>query len=304
MRFDSPTYILFLAVVALVYWRLSHRGQNILLLGASYLFYAWWDWRFSALLAFSNVLNHRLALLISVSSSDSRRRLYLTSAVLTNLLILGVFKYCDFFISSLAAILTRCGIANLPSSSLQIVLPLAISFYTFQSLAYVIDVCRHRLLPATSTVNFALLVTLFPHLVAGPIQQPAYLLSQVERPRVMDSARLFGGLLLIVTGLFRKCVIANNCALIANAAFGGTLGPPNAALVLLGAYAFAWQVYADFSGYSNIARGSAQVLGFHFTVNFRQPYLALSIQEFWRRWHISLSTWLRDYLFLHICVFQ
>ena len=300
MRFDSPAYLVFLTVVVLVYWRLSHRGQNILLLGASYLFYAWWDWHFLALLVFSNVLNHHLALLLSVPLPRFRQRLYLTSAVMANLLILGIFKYYHFFVDSLIALLRVVGITHLPTSALHIVLPLAISFYTFQSLAYVIDVSRHRLPPAKNIINSALLVSLFPHLVAGPIQQPSYLLSQIEQPRTLDWERFFHGLMLIATGLFRKCVIANNCALIADAAFGGNLGSSNTALVLLGVYAYAWQIYADFSGYSDIARGSAQLLGFHFIVNFRQPYLALSVQDFWTRWHISLSTWLRDYLFLPI----
>jgi len=139
---------------------------------------------------------------------------------------------------------------------------------------------------------------LFPHLIAGPIQRPSHLLPQVQAPRMIDSHRFFGGCLLIASGLFRKCVIADNCSLLAEAAFGGKLGEPNLAVLAIGTYAFAWQIYGDFSGYSDIARGSAQLMGFHFMVNFRQPYLAVGIQDFWRRWHISLSTWLRDYLYI------
>ena len=154
---------------------------------------------------------------------------------------------------------------------------------------------RRLLEPAESLVDYALFITLFPHLIAGPIQRPSHLLPQVQRDRTFEASKVFDGLMLILEGLFRKVVIADNCALIANAAYGGNFGGPNLATVLLGTYAFAWQIYGDFSGYSSIARGSAQLLGFHFMVNFRQPYLAQSLQDFWRRWHISLSTWLRDY---------
>jgi D-alanyl-lipoteichoic acid acyltransferase DltB (MBOAT superfamily) len=152
--------------------------------------------------------------------------------------------------------------------------------------------------PAESLVDYALFITLFPHLIAGPIQRPSHLLPQVQKPRTFSSTHFFEGIMLILSGLFRKAVVADNCALIANAAFSGKLGEPNLPVVLLGAYAFAWQIYGDFSGYSDMARGSAQLLGFHFMVNFRQPYLSRSIQDFWRRWHISLSTWLRDYLYI------
>jgi D-alanyl-lipoteichoic acid acyltransferase DltB (MBOAT superfamily) len=183
---------------------------------------------------------------------------------------------------------------------LQWILPPGISFYTFQELAYIVDVYNRKLEPAESLVDYALFITLFPHLIAGPIQRPSHLLPQVQQPRTFVPQSVFDGLMLIASGLFRKCVIADNCALMADAAFSGKLGEPNLALVLLGSYAFAWQIYGDFSGYSDIARGSAQLMGFHFMVNFRQPYLATSLQDFWRRWHISLSTWLRDYLYIPI----
>ena len=155
-----------------------------------------------------------------------------------------------------------------------------------------------KLRRSRSLVDYALFISLFPHLIAGPIQRPSHLLPQVAKPRQLDMSRFFDGLMLIISGLFRKCVIADNCALLANAAFNGKLGEPSLAVLAIGAYAFAWQIYGDFSGYSDIARGSAQLMGFHFMVNFRQPYLAHSLQDFWRRWHISLSTWLRDYLYI------
>ncbi|PYT73024.1 MAG: membrane-bound O-acyltransferase family protein [Acidobacteria bacterium] len=173
-----------------------------------------------------------------------------------------------------------------------------ISFYTFQEVAYIVDVYHRKVEPAKSLVGYALFISLFPHLIAGPIQRPSHLLPQVQKERTWDPAKAFDGLILILEGLFRKVVIADNCALIANAVFAGNFGGPNTMTVLLGTYAFAWQIYGDFSGYSRIARGSAQLLGFHFMVNFRQPYFAESLQDFWRRWHISLSTWLRDYLYI------
>jgi len=195
----------------------------------------------------------------------------------------------------LAALL---GLKQIPVGVWRILLPPGISFYTFQEVAYIVDVYHRKVEPAKSLVDYALFISLFPHLIAGPIQRPSHLLPQVQSPRIWDPAKAFDGLVLILEGLFRKVVIADNCALIANAIFSGGFGGPNTMTVLLGTYAFAWQIYGDFSGYSSIARGSAQLFGFHFMVNFRQPYLAESLQDFWRRWHISLSTWLRDYLYI------
>jgi len=190
------------------------------------------------------------------------------------------------------------GIHHIPLPLIRVILPPGISFYTFQEVAYIVDVYKGRLEPAKSFLDYGLFISLFPHLIAGPIQRPGHLLPQVQKDRAFDADRFFDGLMLIFSGLVRKCVVADNCALLANAAFGGQFGPSNFWIVLIGTYAFAWQVYGDFSGYSDIARGSAQLLGFHFIVNFRQPYLSHRLQEFWRRWHISLSTWLRDYLYI------
>jgi D-alanyl-lipoteichoic acid acyltransferase DltB (MBOAT superfamily) len=215
-----------------------------------------------------------------------------------NFAILGIFKYFNFFADSFAGSLEALGIHHIPLPLIRVILPPGISFYTFQEVAYIVDVYKGRLEPAKSFFEYALFISLFPHLIAGPIQRPAHLLPQVQKERVFDADRFFDGMMLIFSGLVRKCVVADNCALLANAAFGGQLGPPNLWVVLIGTYAFAWQVYGDFSGYSDIARGSAQLLGFHFMVNFRQPYLAHRLQDFWRRWHISLSSWLRDYLYI------
>lgn len=297
MLFDTPVYFLFLAIVVVSYWRLSRRGQNVLLLGASYFFYGWWDWRFLGLILLSTVVDYFCARVIDRSDRPSRRRAALLISIALNLGFLGYFKYCNFFVDSFAALTDALGLP-VAKTTLQILLPPGISFYTFQSIAYIVDVYHRRLQPADSLVDYALFISLFPHLIAGPIQRPSHLLPQVQATRAFDTERFYDGLQLIAMGLFRKVVIADNCALLADAAFSGRLGEPNLAVVAIGAYAFAWQIYGDFSGYSDIARGSAQLLGFHFMVNFRQPYLATSLQDFWRRWHISLSTWLRDYLYI------
>ena len=298
MFFDTPVYVFFLTLVVLVYWRLAWRQQNIMLLAASYVFYGWWDPRFLVLIAASTIVDFFCARAIAASDEVGRRRALLTVSLLINFGFLGVFKYFNFFVDSFAATLQALGFQHTPTLVLRILLPPGISFYTFQEVAYIVDVYQGKLKPSRSLVDYALFISLFPHLIAGPIQRPSHLLPQVQAPRRFDPERFFDGLLLILCGLFRKTVIADNCALLADAAFSGRLGTPNLAAVAIGTYAFAWQIYGDFSGYSDIARGSAQLLGFHFMVNFRQPYLATSIQDFWRRWHISLSTWLRDYLYI------
>ncbi len=298
MLFDSPVYFLFLILVVSVYWKLGFRSQNIFLLAASYFFYGWWDWRFLLLMIASTVVDFFIARGLDSGMTPARRKQLLILSLIVNFGVLGIFKYFNFFIGSFKHGLALLGIGGLPDSFLQVVLPPGISFYTFQEVAYIVDVYKGRLRASDRFVDYALFISLFPHLVAGPIQRPSHLLPQVQRPRVWDPSQVFDGMLLIAEGLFRKCVIADNCALIANAAFNGKLGGPNLPVLLIGVYAFAWQIYGDFSAYSNIARGSAQLLGFHFMVNFRQPYLAESLQDFWHRWHISLSTWLRDYLYI------
>jgi D-alanyl-lipoteichoic acid acyltransferase DltB (MBOAT superfamily) len=298
MFFDTPVYIAFLTLVVLAYWRLSRRGQNYFLLAASYFFYGWWDWRFLILIAISTVVDFHCARVIHASQAAGRRQLLLALSLAVNLSFLGLFKYYNFFVDSGVQLLSALGITGVSPTLLAIVLPPGISFYTFQEVAYIVDVYHRRLKPASSLTDYALFISLFPHLIAGPIQRPSHLLPQVENDRTFDPSRFFDGLMLIVSGLFRKCVIADNCALLADAAFGGRLGDSSFWSLALGTYAFAWQIYGDFSGYTDIARGSAQLLGFHFMVNFRQPYLATSLQDFWRRWHISLSSWLRDYLYV------
>ena len=241
------------------------------------------------------VIGRKLA---TLDSPGQEKRALLILSLIVNFSFLGFFKYFNFFTQSFASLLTTFGFHNVPMSLLRILLPPGISFYTFQEVAYIVDIYKGKLEPADSLIDYALFISLFPHLIAGPIQRPSHLLPQVQRDRTLDWDKFFDGLMLILFGLFQKCVIADNCALIANATFNGSFGKATAPVVLLGTYAFAWQIYGDFAGYSNIARGAAQLMGFHFMVNFRQPYLAVTLQDFWRRWHISLSTWLRDYLYI------
>jgi alginate O-acetyltransferase complex protein AlgI len=295
--FDTPVYFAFLILVVLVYWRLNWRRQNVFLLAASYFFYGWWDWRFLLLMIASTTIDFIIAKRIDDITEPVKRRALLILSLMVNFSILGFFKYFNFFLDSTAHLLFALGVHNIPRGMLGILLPPGISFYTFQEVAYIVDVYKGRIKASRNFVEYGLFISLFPHLIAGPIQRPSHLLPQVQSPRKFQQPAFQDGCMLILMGLFRKCVIADNCANLANLAFSGGLGK-NGWAVLIGVYAFAWQIYGDFSGYSDIARGSAQLLGFHFMVNFRQPYLAVSVQDFWRRWHISLSTWLRDYLYI------
>ena len=298
MFFDTPIYGIFLTLVVLAYWQFRRRGQNVLLLGASYVFYGWWDVRFLGLILASTIVDFFCARFIARSENPHKRKALVTLSICVNLGFLGYFKYFNFFVDSFASVAHAIGMPEPAIALLQVALPPGISFYTFQELAYIVDVYQRKLEPAESFLDYALFISLFPHLIAGPIQRPSHLLPQVQKERRFDSESFYNGIILILSGLFRKCVVADSCAMIANRAFGGELGIPGFASTVLGVYAFAWQIYGDFSGYSDIARGSAQLMGFHFMVNFRQPYLSTSLQDFWRRWHISLSTWLRDYLYI------
>jgi len=294
--FDSPIYFLFLIVVVLVYWRLPWRTQNWMLLAASYFFYGWWDWRFLGLMMLSTTLDYFIAFRIAGAEDPGRRKKFLILSLVLNFTFLGFFKYFNFFVDSFVAASANLGV-HVSAPLLRVLLPPGISFYTFQEVAYIVDVYRRKETPARNFVDYALFVSLFPHLIAGHIQRPSHLLNQVQRPRSLNAAEFFDGVMLIVFGLFRKCVLADNFAIVANLAFDGGLGHGFYPTVI-GATAFAFQIYGDFSGYTDLARGSAKLLGFHFVVNFRRPYLAVSLQHFWRRWHISLSTWLRDYLYI------
>jgi D-alanyl-lipoteichoic acid acyltransferase DltB (MBOAT superfamily) len=297
LLFDSPVYFVFLLCIVLVYWRLNWRRQNIFLLVASYFFYGWWDWRFLGLMMLSTTLDYFIGQSIADLQDPRRRKQLFILSLTLNFTFLGVFKYFNFFVDSLASTLATLGFHHLPLPLLRVILPPGISFYTFQEVAYIVDVYYGKQQPSRSFIDYGLFVSLFPHLIAGPIQRPGHLLGQVQKPRAFDPVMFFDGLMLIALGLFRKCVFADNFAVVANAAFDGRLGHHFVATAI-GAVAFGFQIYGDFSGYSDLARGSAQLLGFHFVVNFRRPYLAVTLQDFWRRWHISLSTWLRDYLYI------
>jgi len=276
MLFDTPIFIVFLVSVVAAYWCLKFRDQNRFLLVASYFFYGWWDWRFLCLMIASTLIDYLIAIKIEDTQDRRVRRAFLVLSLVVNFSILGFFKYFNFFVDSAAGALSLLGIhGSVPL--LRIILPPGISFYTFQEVAYIVDVYYEKLPASRSFLDYGLFISLFPHLIAGPIQRPSHLLPQVQKPREWDSGKAFSGMLLILEGLFRKCVIADNCALIANAAFGGSLGKPSLPVTLLGMYAFAWQIYGDFSGYSSIARGCAQLMGFqgHFEVAVRlEPFAA------------------------------
>jgi len=295
LLFDSLAFSIFFAVVLALYIPAPQPIQNRLLLAASYLFYAAWDWRFLGLLLFSTVTDWGLAL--RMAGSDERgRRLLLLCSVMVNLGLLGAFKYWNFFLGSLRALLTRVGV-GMPDFVFEVILPVGISFYTFQSLSYTVDVYRGRLAPTRNLVDFALFVSFFPQLVAGPIERAERLLPQIASPRRLSWARAGSGTALALWGLYKKVVIADNLAPLVGEVFApGAV--PTGAEVLVAAYAFAAQIYCDFSGYSDIARGTARILGFDLMLNFDRPYWASRPSEFWRRWHISLSSWLRDYLYI------
>ncbi len=296
MHFTSPEFLIFLPVVLCAYYVLSRRAQNAWLLAASYFFYGWWDWRFCSLLALSTVVDYTCALRIEAATADRARRRWLLASLCANLGILGFFKYFNFFADSAAALLAALGFQpHLPV--LRVVLPVGISFYTFQTMSYTIDVYRRNLAPTRSFLDFALFVSFFPQLVAGPIERATNLLRQFAAPRTVTRPMLESGCFLVLVGFFRKLVIADGVAPIVDSAFADTAAAGWGTL-LCGALAFSLQIYGDFAGYSDIARGISRLLGIELMVNFRQPYLSRSITEFWRRWHISLSSWLRDYLYI------
>ncbi len=297
MTFNSLQYAAFFALVLLIYWRLPRRGQNALLLVASYVFYAAFDYRFLGLLLISTGLDYWFGLSISRSGDDRIRRRWLFASLGVNLGILGFFKYYDFFADSAAQMLLRVGLDVHPPL-FRILLPIGISFYTFHGISYVFDVYRRHIEPSRSLLDYAVFVAFFPQLVAGPIGRAHLQLPQFGRDRIRPTReRVVESLVLILTGLFKKVVIADGVAAVVSGGF--TFASEASALTLLfTAWGFALQIYGDFSGYTDIARGSAWLLGIELPINFRQPYLSRNITEFWRRWHVSLSNWLRDYLYI------
>jgi D-alanyl-lipoteichoic acid acyltransferase DltB (MBOAT superfamily) len=306
MWFNSFTFLAFFAVVVLVHAGLGHRLRNRWLLICSYFFYGCWDWRFLGLILFTTAFEFVSAKAISQSPSAATRKAWVTASLVVELTILGTFKYLGFFVTELHQLLASLGWADPAPWTLSIILPVGISFFTFQALSYTLDVYRRQTVATHDFLDFALYISFFPQLVAGPIERSTHLLPQVQQPRPrLDQQRFRTGLYHVITGFFKKIVIADNMAWLSNHVFASGLGgdggnalPLNGLEVLLGVYAFAFQIYGDFSGYSSIAIGIATWLGFDLMENFRRPYFATSPTTFWSRWHISLSTWLRDYLYI------
>jgi D-alanyl-lipoteichoic acid acyltransferase DltB (MBOAT superfamily) len=298
MLFNSFVFLWFFAVVYALHIALMrrYRLQNLMLLAASYVFYGAWDPRFLLLLFATSTVDWWVSVRIAEAATERRKKLLLAVSLASNLGVLGFFKYAGFFAENLAALLRALG-APVPPLALKIILPVGISFYTFQALSYTIDVYRGHLKPARSLLDFCLFVSLFPQLVAGPIERATHLLPQVERPREIRASEADAGVWLILWGYFKKVVVADNMALVANEIFNNHQQYSGIDLYI-GALAFAGQIYGDFSGYSDIARGLCRIMGFDLMVNFRLPYFARDPSDFWRRWHVSLSTWLRDYLYV------
>ena len=297
MTFNSLDYAIFLSLCFFIYWSLSRTNyRNGMLVIASYLFYGWWDHRFLILIAVSSLTDYTVGRLLESTDDSRTRKLFLSASLITNLGLLGFFKYYNFFVESAAEALTFLGLqANV--HTLQIILPVGISFYTFQTLGYAIDVYHRRVNPERNLINFFAYVSFFPQLVAGPIERASNLLPQFREKRVFSEALAVEGLRQILWGLFKKVAIADACAPIVEHAF---VHHTEYSFLFLatGVIFFALQIYCDFSGYSDIAIGTAKLLGFRLTRNFAYPYFASNVAEFWKRWHISLTTWFRDYVYI------
>lgn len=299
MLFNSIEFAIFLPIVFILYWFVFQKNlklQNLFILAVSYLFYGWWDWRFLSLIIFSTVLDYSIGRILLITKTVRKRKLLLWTSIIVNLGFLGFFKYYNFFVDNFVAAFTFFG-KNISTGSLNIILPVGISFYTFQTLSYTIDVYKEKLEPEKNFISFAAFVTFFPQLVAGPIERATNLLPQFSKRRYFHYSQSVDGMRQILWGLFKKVVIADNCALLANQIFNN-YGDYNGSTLVLGALFFTFQIYGDFSGYSDIAIGTSRLFGFELKRNFAFPYFSRDIAEFWRRWHISLSTWFRDYLYI------
>ncbi|MEP3836590.1 MAG: MBOAT family O-acyltransferase, partial [Algibacter sp.] len=299
MFFNSIAFLIFLPTVFFLYWFVLKKrviSQNILLLVASYFFYGWWDYRFLILIALSTIMDFVIGITLKNETVFKKRKVLLGISLVFNLGMLGFFKYYNFFVESWINSWELIGV-KMHASTMQIILPVGISFYTFQTLSYTIDVYRKKLKPTHDFVNFATFVAFFPQLVAGPIERATNLLPQFSIPRVFNFEKAKSGIHLIIWGLFKKVVIADSCANYVNVIFDN-YEDLNTLTLILGAIYFAFQIYGDFSGYSDIAIGTSRLFGFNLMQNFNYPYFSRDVAEFWRRWHISLSTWFRDYLYI------
>ena len=299
MLFNSIEFLVFLFTVFILYWCVFKKHvklQNILILVASYVFYGWWDWRFLLLILLSTLVDYTIGIQLNNSNVQTKRKVLLWGSIFFNIGLLGFFKYYDFFIDNWMLAWESIGV-SMHKSTLNIILPVGISFYTFQTLSYTIDVYRNKLKATSDFISFASFVSFFPQLVAGPIERATNLLPQFYTKRKFNYETAKNGVALIVWGLFKKVVIADSCALYVNAIFEDYESKDSVTLIL-GAVYFSFQIYGDFSGYSDIAIGTSRLFGFDLMRNFNYPYFSRDIAEFWRRWHISLSTWFRDYVYI------
>ncbi|MCE3259844.1 MAG: acyltransferase, partial [Bacteroidetes bacterium] len=299
MLFNTPGFAFFLIIVFVLYWFVfgkNYRRQNVLLLVASYYFYSCWDYRFLFLLIFSTLLDYFTAIRMHEAKDKAGKKFWFWLSIGINLGFLGVFKYFNFFADSFADLVSLFGFQ--PNVwSINVILPVGISFYTFHGLSYVIDIYYDRIKPEKNFVDYSVFVSYFPLLVAGPIERATHLLPQIQKSRHFDYAKATDGLRQILWGLFKKVVIADNCAEFANTIFNNSQDYSGSTL-FVGALFFTFQIYCDFSGYSDIALGTSRLFGIELLRNFAYPYFSRDIAEFWRRWHISLSTWFRDYLYI------
>ena len=299
MLFNSIDFAIFFPIVFVLYWFVTNKNlklQNVLIVLSSYVFYGWWDWRFLSLILFSTIIDYSIGISLSKQENLNKRKVLLWASILVNLGFLGFFKYYNFFLDNFITAFSFFG-AEINANSLNIILPVGISFYTFQTLSYSIDIYKRKLEPTKDFIAFAAFVSFFPQLVAGPIERATNLLPQFYKKRTFDYSKAVDGMRQILWGLFKKIVIADNCAQYANTIFNNTSDYSGSTL-FIGALFFTFQIYGDFSGYSDIAIGSSRLLGFDLKQNFAFPYFSRDIAEFWRRWHISLSTWFRDYLYI------
>ena len=298
MVFNSIEFAVFLPIVFLLYWFVFNkriRVQNLFIVVVSYIFYGWWDWRFLFLIAFTSLCSWGSGILVAgCKDKKGMAKLVSTANIVLNLAILGVFKYYDFFVTSFAAVFLGGKPDNL---LLNIILPVGISFYTFQALSYTIDVCRGKIAPTKDVIEFFAFVSFFPQLVAGPIERATNLLPQFQKKREFDYSLAVDGCRQILWGLFKKMVVADRCAVFVDKVFS-TYQTQSGSNLLLGAILFAFQIYGDFSGYSDIAIGTSKLFGIKLMRNFNVPYFSRDVAEFWRRWHISLTTWFRDYIYI------
>jgi len=272
------------------------RLQNALIVLASYVFYGWWDWRFLSLILFSTLVDFTIGRKLKNEENKTKRKILLWTSIFVNLGFLGFFKYANFFLDNFKSAFSFFGSA-ITTNSLSIILPVGISFYTFQTLSYTIDVYKRKLAPTNDFIVFSAFVSFFPQLVAGPIERATNLLPQFYKKRTFEGSKAVDGMRQILWGLFKKMVIADSCAELANHIFNNS-AEMNGSSLVLGAIFFTFQIYGDFSGYSDIAIGTSRLFGFNLMQNFKFPYFSRDIAAFWRRWHISLSTWFRDYLYI------